>query len=462
MMGYKKIYLYEKIYDHLKHLIEKDILNENDLMPSKRKLAEQFKVSPLTVEKAYMQLMDENYVYSIEKKGYFVGKKVVLFNPKKDVKNYRLQEKEKEVYRYDFSTSHVDTEYFPNRVWAKLAREVLSEQHHQMLNDVDPMGLYDLRIEIAKHLDIYRGIEVDPKQILIGSSSTQLLSVVIELLGRTQTYGIEDPAYPKIFHILNTLDIKVDMVGVDQNGLMVDELKKSKINVIHVVPSHQFPLGVTMSIQRKKELLNWAYEKKDRYIIEDDYDSEFKYQGKPIEAIKGLDALDKVIYMNTFSKSLAPSFRVAYVVLPKPLLTLFDEISSYHRCTVPNFEQYILYKFMNTGSFTRHLHRMMKIYKQKLDAILNIMKNEGDIKISGYESGLHFILSFKSNLREDEIVKRLNANNINVSGVRSYKNMNKHITDDINLVVGYAGIKISDIEIGFKDLISVCKQYVKL
>ncbi len=461
-MGYKKTYLYEEIYDHLKHLIEKDILNENDLMPSKRKLAEQFKVSPLTVEKAYVQLMDEGYVYSIEKKGYFVGKKVTLFKPVKNNKVYNLSEKVKTTYAYDFSTSYVDTEHFPNQVWAKLAREVLSEQHHQMLNDVDPMGLYDLRVEIAKHIDIYRGIEIDPKQILIGSSSNQLLSIVIELLGRSQRYAIEDPAYPKIYHVLNTLDITVDMIDVDHNGLIVSELKKTNVNVVHVVPSHQYPLGVTMSIQRKKELLNWAYEKKGRYIIEDDYDSEFKYQGKPIEAIKGLDALDKVIYMNTFSKSLAPSFRVAYVVLPKPLLNDFNEVSMYHRCTVPSFEQYILYKFMHTGSFTRHLHRMMKIYKQKLDIILNILKGENDFTISGYESGLHFIFSFKSKMNEDMIIDKLKINNINVSGVKSYKNVPHHKTEEVNLVVGYAGIPISELETGFKRLLSVCKQYVKL
>lgn len=461
-MSYKKTYLYEEIYDHLKHLIEKDVLDENDLMPSKRKLAEQFKVSPLTVEKAYMQLIEEGYVYSVEKRGYFVGKKVTLFKPTPNKKNFNLQEKEKTTYTYDFSTSYVDTEHFPNQVWAKLAREVLSEQHHQMLNDVDPMGLYDLRVEIAKHIDIYRGIEIDPKQILIGSSSTQLLSIVIELLGRSQRYAIEDPAYPKIYHVLNTLDIKVDMIGVDQNGLIVDELKKTNVNVVHVVPSHQYPLGVTMSIQRKKELLNWVYAKKGRYIIEDDYDSEFKYQGKPIEAIKGLDALDKVIYMNTFSKSLAPSFRVAYVVLPKILLNTFDQVSMYHRCTVPSFEQYILYKFMHKGSFTRHLHRMMKIYKQKLDMVLNIMKDEKEIKISGYESGLHFILSFKSNMSEDDIIKKLKSNGINVFGVKSYIHTKFNHDDEIHLVVGYAGIALDQLEKGFKALLKVCKQYVKL
>ena len=461
-MKYKKTYLYETIYVHLKHLIEKDVLNENDMMPSKRKLAEQFKVSPLTIEKAYIQLIEEGYVYSVEKKGYFVGKKVTLFKPTQSKKTYDLHEKEKTTYLYDFSTSYVDTEHFPNQVWAKLAREVLSEQHHQMLNDVDPMGLYDLRIEIAKHIDIYRGIEIDPKQILIGSSSTQLLSIVIELLGRNQKYGIEDPAYPKIYHVLNTLDIKVDMIEVDQNGLIVSELNKSNINVVHVVPSHQYPLGVTMSIQRKKELLNWAYAKKGRYIIEDDYDSEFKYQGKPIEAIKGLDALDKVIYMNTFSKSLAPSFRVAYVVLPKQLLNDFDKVSIYHRCTVPSFEQYILYKFMHTGSFTRHLHRMMKIYKQKLDVILNIIKFEKDFKISGYESGLHFILTFRSIVHEDIIIEKLKASSIQVSGVKAYEKIQENNNEDVNLVVGYAGIKMSKLESGFKTLLNVCKQYVKL
>src|SRR5690554_2400984 len=218
-MKSKIVYLYEEVYDHLKNLIEKDVLNENEKMPSKRRLAETFNVSPLTVERAYAQLIDEGYVYSVEKKGYFVSKKVTLFKPSFHVKESFVEGIKDNIFLYDFTTGKVDTTYFPHQTWSKLAKEVLSEQHPQMLNDIDWMGLLELREEIAKHIEIYRGIDIDPKQIFIGSSTTQLLNLLIEILGRDKTYAIEDPTYPKIYHLFKSLDIKTNLVEVDAFGL---------------------------------------------------------------------------------------------------------------------------------------------------------------------------------------------------------------------------------------------------
>lgn len=459
-MKSKIVYLYEEVYDHLKNLIEKDVLNENEKMPSKRRLAETFNVSPLTVERAYAQLIDEGYVYSVEKKGYFVSKKVTLFKPSFHVKESFVEGIKDNTFLYDFTTGKVDTAYFPHQTWSKLAREVLSEQHPQMLNDIDWMGLLELREEIAKHIEIYRGIDIDPKQIFIGSSTTQLLNLLIEILGRDKTYAIEDPTYPKIYHLFKSLDIKTNLVEVDAFGLNVKKLHESQTDIVHVVPSHQYPTGVMMSIQRRKELLNWVYQSKDRYIIEDDYDSEFKYQGKPTEALRGLDQSDKVIYMNTFSKSLAPSFRVAYVVLPKNLLNSFKNISNYHRCTVPNFEQYILYKFMNKGYFSRHLHRMMKIYKQKVDLCLQMIKPYQHIEIKHYESGLHFILSFKVNVKEDDLLKKFKTHDIYVQSTTSFKKHTKQEDSFIDLVIGYSGLSIEKLKTGFQKLLDIINDYV--
>jgi GntR family transcriptional regulator / MocR family aminotransferase len=459
-MNSNKIYLYEEVYVHLKNLIEKDILNEDEKMPSKRRLAENFNISPLTVEKAYAQLIDEGYVYSVEKKGYFVSKKVAIFKPTFSVKQEITKNEEIHSYKYDFSTGKVDTSYFPHKTWAKLAREVLSEQHHQMLNEIDPMGLFELREEIAKHIEIYRGIQVDPNQIFVGSSSTQLLNLLIEILGRQKIYGIEDPTYPKIYHLFKSLDIQTHLIEVDDMGLNIDKLKQTNIDIIHVVPSHQYPTGVMMTIQRRKALLNWVYQSKERYIIEDDYDSEFKYQGKPAEALRGLDQQDKVIYMNTFSKSLAPSFRVAYLVLPKHLLPKLMKISKYHRCTVPNFEQYILYKFMHNEHFSRHLHRMMKVYRQKLELLLNLTKVYQHINIKNYESGLHFILSFKSNISETKLLNQFITNDIYVQSVSTFRHKQDNSLKTIDLVIGYSGLTLLSLEEGYKKLLNIINNYV--
>ncbi len=459
-MKSSRVYLYEEVYEHLKNLIEKDILNENEKMPSKRRLADNFNISPLTVEKAYAQLIDEGYVYTVEKKGYFVNKKVVIFRPSFQVKQETYKGKEKQTYAFDFSTGKVDTTFFPHQTWAKLAREVLSEQHHQMLNDIDPMGLLELREEIAKHIEIYRGIDIEPKQIFIGSSSTQLLNLLIEILGRQKVYSIEDPTYPKIYHLFKTLDIKTNLIEVDEMGLNVAQLIKTHTDIVHVVPSHQYPTGVMMTIQRRKELLNWAYQSKDRYIIEDDYDSEFKYQGKPTEALRGLDELDKVIYMNTFSKSLAPSFRVAYLVLPKNLLNDFMKISSYHRCTVPNFEQYILYKFMHKEYFSRHLHRMMKVYKQKLELCLTLTKPYKHIQLKHYEAGLHFILSFEPKISEEAFISICEKNDIYVQSISRFKHKKDKIYKGIDLVIGYSGLSLDDLKQGYQKLLNIINDYV--
>lgn len=451
----KKNYLYLEIYDHLKTIILSERLTEDDRLPSKRKLASHFKVSSLTVDKAYQELMSEGYVYSVEKKGYYVAKKIALLNDKKSDYKVHVPKAPKKEYKYDFSTSDVDTAHFPNKVWAKLAREVLTEQKEAMLNESDPLGSFNLRVEISKHLDLYRGMNVHADQIVIGSSSSQLLNLLIELLGRNKVYGIEDPAYPMIYHLFKSLDIKTNLIELDKYGLNIDKLKQTDTNIVHVVPSHQYPLGVVMPIQRRIQLLNWAYQREHRYIIEDDYDSEFKYLGRPISALQGLDKNEKVIYMNTFSKSLAQSFRVAYLVLPHHLLNKLEKIMHYHRCTVPNFEQFILLKFMKGNYFTRHLNKMSKLYKQKLDLILAITKNYPCIEIKNYESGLHFILSFKSKISEKQIIEKLVKADIKVQGVSTFLQNKTQNCDQVQLVIGYSGLSYEKVKTGYQLLMNI-------
>lgn len=454
----KKPFIYLEIYDHLKTMILSDVLKQDDRLPSKRKLASHFLVSQMTIHKAYQELIDEGYVYTIEKKGYYVSKKVTLSIESNAYKNVDIDDMKQIKYPYDFNTSYVDTTYFPHQVWAKLSREVLAEHKKTMLNDIDYLGLYDLRVEIAKHLDMYRGMNIHQNQIIIGSSSTQLLNLLIELLGRDKIYGIEDPTYPKIFHLFKTLDIKTNLISLDEFGLSYQMLEASNTDVVHIVSSHQYPTGITMPIQRRVELLNWSYKESNRYIIEDDYDSEFKYQGRPIPALQGLDKGEKVIYMNTFSKSLAPSFRVAYLVLPVHLMKRFNKVMQYHRCTVPNVEQYILYKFMSEEHFARHLHKMMKVYREKLDLILELTSRYEKIHIKNYESGLHFILSFKSKNSEKYVVDQLNKKGVHVYGMSLFEHKKYNKNNTIDLVIGYSGLSKDQISKGYRLLLEIISE----
>ncbi len=446
--------IYVELYEQFKKMIVEGKYQENQKLPSKRKLSMNLKISPITVESAYQQLIAEGYVYSIEKSGYFVSKRVEVVLGVKEFKintEYEGKEKKKD-YLFEFNTNVVDTSLFPNSTWARLSREVLSDNHHEMLNITHPQGMEELRIEIARYLELYRGMHVNPSQIIIGSGSSSLISLLVEILGRKQLYAMENPGYSKIYHLFKGNDVHLSLIGLDDMGIRINELIESNANIAHITPSHQFPTGIVMPIQRRNELLNWANEKDNRFIIEDDYDSEFRFQGKPIPALQGLDYNDKIIYMNTFTKTLAPSFRMGYMVLPRQLLFVYNQIKEYHGCTVPNFEQYIMYKFMKGGYFERHVNRMKNHYRQKIELIMKIAEEYPQIKLKGYESGLHFLMEIDSEISEEDMIYYAKENNIRVSGLSSYYQRDANTLNKA-LVIGYSGIKIEKIEIAMNLLI---------
>ena len=450
--------IYVSLYRHIRKMIEENKYVEGQKLPSKRKLAEQLKISPLTVEASYQQLIAEGYVFAIEKKGYYISQKIELVEILKKKIIYQQKKVEPEItYRYAFKTNVVDTSLFPNHTWAKLSREVLSETHHEMLNVTHPQGVLMLRKEIAKYLELYRGMIVDETQIIIGSGSSSLISLLIELLGRDKHYAIENPGYSKNYDLYRGNDVTLSLISLDDSGIRIDELINSHAEVVHITPSHQFPMGIVMPIQRRIELLNWSNRSVGRYIIEDDYDSEFRFQGKPIPALQGFYENDHVIYMNTFAKTLAPSFRMSYMVLPNNLLSRYQKIVSYHGCTVPNFEQFIMYKFMHGGFFERHINRMRNQYRQKLEMILKITANHPDIKLKGYDSGLHFLMEVDTKETEESLIKRILNHKILVSGLSSYDQLAQHIMHKPTLVLGYSGIKLDEIEDSIAALISTLK-----
>ncbi|MGD9605832.1 MAG: PLP-dependent aminotransferase family protein, partial [Bacilli bacterium] len=302
-------------------------------------------------------------------------------------------------------------------------------------------------------LKSFRGISCEPEQIIVGAGTESLLAILIPLVGTTSHYAMENPGYPKISQIFNNWKMHFSYVNLDYQGLKVDELSNKQIDVIHVTPSHQFPMGIVMPLQRRLELLNWAKQSDKHFIIEDDYDSEFRYVGKPIPALQSLDQFGKVIYMNSFSKSLAPSLRISYMVVPKLLLQRFNDNFSYHNCSVSYFDQLVLTKFMQGGHFERHLNQMRKVYKTRLDLFTKLFHElafSSMFTLQGTEAGLHFLMVAKE-ADEKRLTETAKQKGILIRGLNefSFKGINHYPT---TLVIGYSGLNEEKIKQALKKL----------
>ncbi|XMB72225.1 PLP-dependent aminotransferase family protein [Mycoplasmatota bacterium WC30] len=438
--------LYEQLYNHVKLAIENNELQANEKLPSKRKLAAHLKVSVITIETAYNQLMAEGYIKSIPKSGFYVLP-YIRINPVKKPKKKSLikQQNVEETYEIDFRTNQIDNENFPYAKFSRIERDVLLYSYSETINKTDYLGLYSLRERIAELLYEYRGIETSPESIVVGSGSEYLISLLVLLLGRDNTFGVEEPGYLKNYRLYLDYGAKAETIGLDEDGIDLKQLTNA--NIIHVTPSHQFPKGIVTPIARRIELLNWAYEKSDRYIIEDDYDSEFRFSGNPIPAMKGMDSLDKVIYMNSFSKSISTSLRVSFMVLPDKLMNRYHESYSYFTCSVPVITQMVLEKFIEDKEYERHLNRMKNIYKSKRDLLIEYLKasNFGDkIEIIGEEAGLHFLVKIDTEVKLVKIIQAAKNHSVRVYGINEYclnksQNQFKKI-----MILGYSHLKKTD------------------
>lgn len=445
--------LYEQLYRVIKKDIETKRLEAHTRMPSKRALCDHLKLSQNTIENAYAQLVAEGYLYSLPRRGYFVAELEPRLGGNQDSYYSVAQEKKSSISKspvYDFKTNVVDLESFPMSSWAKLSREAIRQNRQEMLRPSHAQGELDLRRELVEYLHHYRAIQCHPDQIIIGAGSEYLMGLMVQSLGRESVYAIENPGYPKIKKILNSNGIQTRHIPVDENGMRIDLLEQSETDVVHLTPSHHFPLGSVMPIGRRLQLLKWASAGGGRYILEDDYDSEFRFQGRPIPALQSLDQHQRTIYFNTFAKSLAPSLRLGYAVLPESLLTLYQEKLSFYSCTVSSFEQRILCRFLSGGFFERHLRRMRKLYKMKVEILiqeLNKCDKGKKLSISGQNTGLHLILTVDNGLTEKELLSRALKAGVKVYGVSSYYH-EPSIAQQTHhqLVLGYAGLSETDLK----------------
>ena len=447
---HSKTPLYEQLYRAVRADIMSGTLAGGVRLPSKRQLAANLRVSQITVETAYGQLLAEGYIVSEPRRGYFVQKQLAAPMPAQLSKEAPAHPHAapKDDCRYDFRTNIVDTGCFPFATWARLSRSVLSEYSDRLLRATDPCGAVELREQIARYLYDFRGINISPDNILVGAGSEYLMHLVIQLLGRDRVYALENPGYRKLYQIFADNGAAVRPLPLDKSGLRADALAASDASVVYLTPSHHFPLGTVMPAARRMELLRWASAAPDRYIIEDDYDSEFRYASRPIPALGELDHAGRVVYVNTFAKSLSPSLRIGYLVLPDALMARYRERFSLYSSTVPSFEQYTLAAFMRTGGFERHISRSRKVYQARRDALMAALGRElAELphEVSRSEAGLHLLLHMRNGMLERELVERARAAGVRVYGLSTYYTPPVK-PPKATLVLGYAGLTEQQID----------------
>lgn len=415
--------IYEYLYESIRNDIISGKLKSGDKLPSRRQMALDNGIAEITVANAYAQLVTEGYIESREKSGYFVSPDIDIIPETGSrthkqttcpVKRYLCKKKERAASSIiNLSNSGLPEETFPFDTWSKLARRSLSEDRGECIKAPEVRGLATLRESIAGYLESSRGFRPDPERIIVGPGSEYLCNVLLTLIDSDAGVALEDPGYRNIGRLFEGSGHKCFHIPVDENGVITSSLKGTGIKLIHVSPSHHFPLGCVMSASRRASLLAWAEEEK-AWIAEDDYDSEFRFEGRPVPPIASYDHA-RVVYMNTFSRTLSPSIRIAYMVLPEELYGKYMEKFMYQSGSVSTLEQLTLASFISEGFYERHLNRVRNLYKKRKKAIFDIAL-EGELseyfELEGDGSGMTFILksriptdeSFVNNLRKQRLL----------------------------------------------------------
>ena len=408
-------------YDYLYRCIREDILagrlTAGEKLPSKRSLASHLQTAVITVQNAYAQLEAEGYLYTREKRGYYVA----------DVERHpaapgrapaRSAPQPQRSWLLDLSSGGSGTEDFPFSVWAKLMRRVLSEEGEALLRATPPNGADALRRAIAQHLYRFRGISAAPEQIVVGAGTEYLYNLIVQLLGREAVYGVEDPGYSKAARIYALGGARTAPVLVDEGGVSLRSLEMSGAQILHTSPNHQFPTGAVTPIGRRQSLLRWAEAREGRYIIEDDYDSEFRFTLRPIPTLQSIDRAGRVIYVNTFSRTLAPSLRISYMVLPKSLT---------------------------------------ERYRAQRDAVIDTIL-QGPLgehcRVSGEDAGLHFLLTIDTKCTDHVLRTDAEGRGVRLSFLSDFA-LSPDAAKPHTLVVNYPGIDLAHLDVALNILNSL-------
>lgn len=442
--------LYEQIYYHIRQEIRNGGLKTADRLPSTRVLAEHLRVSRSTTQMAYEQLLAEGYIEAAPYRGYFVAELDVLVETGSRINGELLcGETARSAYQVDFSPRGIDLDSFPYNTWRKLSRNTLVNDNKEMFHSGSPQGEPGLREAIRSYLHSARGVNCSAEQIIVGAGSEYLLMLLSQVLGTGRRIAMENPTYKQAYRVFDSLGYQVCPVEMDGSGMEPQLLRECGADVAYVMPSHQFPTGIVMPVGRRQELLRWAKEQNERYLIEDDYDSEFRYKGKPIPALQGMDRMGRVIYLGTFSKCIAPAIRVSYLVLPPGLLRRYREKAGFYASTVSRIDQNILYQFLAQGYFERHLNRMRAIYKAKHDVLLGAIRPlEQEFTVRGEHAGIHILLTHKENWPEERLIQLAASAGVRVYGLSGYYIHPEQKRKPSTVVLGYASLSEGEIKLG--------------
>ena len=437
--------LYEQLYQSLAQEMRTGALAAGTRMPGKRRLAAELSVSVNTVDAAYQMLAAEGYLESRERSGFYVQEYLALPARPAGVPEpqplHLPEPPPAPPVRYDLSTRGVDPGLFPFRTWARLQKELLYSSP-QLLTHGEAQGDPALRQALAEYLSEYRGVQCGAHQIVVGAGLEYLLGLLAPLLPGTA--AVETPGYPRARQVLENNGVHCCCLPVDADGLSLAALNQSEAAVCYVTPSHQFPTGVTMPAGRRAELLHWAAHRPgERYIIEDDYDSEFRFDTRPLPSLQGMAGADgPVVYLSTCSRSLAPSIRIAYMVLPEHLLPAWREKYRLYSGTVSRFEQQTLARFITEGYFTRHLARERVAYKARRDALaaaLNAAFAPGELTLAGLHTGLHLLAKLKDPPPDAALRRAAEAQGIRL-GLLSDYDLTGSAPSAGTLVLGYGSL----------------------
>ncbi len=444
--GASLVPLYEQIYRFIKNEITGRQILPGERLPSTRLLAKQLSVSRSTTDLAYAQLAAEGYIEARDRRGYYVCEidgLLMIDEAKREVIE-SIQETEP-VWAYDFAVGGVDKEAFPIQKWMKISKAVLLDTP-DLFNPGDHQGEEGLRNELAIYLRHARGVCCTPGQIVVGAGNDYLLMLLSVLLGKDRCVAMENPTYVSARQVFQLLGYSLREIAMDEDGMKVDDLGKSDADIAYLMPSHQFPIGSVMPLKRRLALLGWANQNDDRYIVEDDYDSEFRYRGKPIPSLQGYDTNGHVIYLGTFSKSISPAIRISYMVLPEKLSRIYRDKGRSFACTVSRMDQRIIEIFMKESHYERHLNRMRSIYRAKHDLLLENLREMKDIcTVQGENAGLHVLIRFRNGLTEQRAIALAASENVRVYGISEFAVANQTIQESNAVILGYGGLTQSQI-----------------
>ena len=471
--------LYIQIYRGIRDEIMSGSILTGEKLPSSRNLASCLQVSRTTVDEAYSQLVSEGYVEAVEKKGYFVCRLDGIYTVNGDreeningsdfapdtiidsLKGTKKENIDRTISKkatptewlFDFSPMTTDMSEFPFSTWKKIMRGIMVDARSSMFMMGSPQGDAELRNTICRYLHGSRGVACSPDQLIIGAGNDYLLLLLSRIIGNRRNIAMENPSYTRACRMFSSMGSNVIPIDIDHNGIIPDKLRSSDADTVYLMPAHQFPMGFVMPASRRAELIKWASEDDDRYIIEDDYDSEFRYKGRPVPSLQGNDRFESVIYVGTFSKSIAPAIRISYMVLPERLIGRYRENCGFYSSTVSRIDQAILNEFISAGYFERYLNKMRKRYKIKHDEMLEGLECfRCDFDISGEDAGLHMVLTDKRQRSEEVLIKEAGE-----KGIRVYGNRDNYIAappkeSPARILLGYAPLSLHDIDEGLRIL----------